>query len=60
MFVYVQFFITFTKPKQVKIIIQMEELIKYLNFRIETLTNRNKFLEEQLNICLTQLDLDNE
>lgn len=38
----------------------MEELIKYLNFRIKYLTKRNKFLEEQLNICLTQLDLDNE
>ena len=35
-------------------------LIKYLNCRIEALTKKNKFLEEQLNHCLTQLDLDNE
>jgi hypothetical protein len=48
------------KPKQVKIIIQMEELIKYLNLRIKWLSKENKFLKEQLNHCLTQLDLDNE
>jgi len=35
-------------------------LIKYLQYRIEALERNNKFLNEQLNSCLTQLDLDNE
>ena len=35
-------------------------LIKYLNCRIEALEGENLFLKEELNNCLTQLNLDDE
>jgi|TARA_R100001460_G_scaffold11847_1_gene27442 2-oxoglutarate dehydrogenase complex dehydrogenase (E1) component-like enzyme len=40
--------------------INSTETIEYLNHRVEALVKENKFLKEQLNHCLTQLDLDNE
>jgi len=35
-------------------------LIKYLQYRIESLEQRNEFLNQQLNHCLGQLDLQDE